>query len=73
MCVYSVVSDSLQLHGLYNPWNSLGQNTGVSNLSLLQRIFLTQESNQGLLHCRRILYKLSYQGNPMVTKIKLSL
>ena len=27
-------------------------NTGVDNLSLLQGIFLTQESNQGLLHCR---------------------
>ena len=23
------MSDSLQLHGLYSPWNSLGQNTGV--------------------------------------------
>ena len=31
---------------------------------LLQGIFLIQESNQGLLHCRRILYKLSYQGSP---------
>ena len=31
-------------------------NTGVGSLSLLQEIFLTQESNQGLLHCRRILY-----------------
>ena len=39
------------------PWNSLGQNTGVGSLSLLQGIFLTQESNQGLLHCRRILYQ----------------
>jgi hypothetical protein len=29
-------------------------------------IFPTQESNQGLLHCRHILYQLSYQGNPMV-------
>ena len=38
--------------------------TGVGSLSLLQRIFLTQESNQGLLHCRRILYQLSYQGSP---------
>ena len=37
------------------------KNTGVGSLSLLQRIFLTQESNQGLLHCRRILYQLSYQ------------
>ena len=34
--------------------------TGVGSLSLLQRIFLTQESNQGLLHCRKILYQLSY-------------
>ena len=43
-------------------WNSLGQNTGVGSLSLLQGIFPTQESNQGLLHCRWILY-LSYQGS----------
>ena len=30
------MSDSLQLHGLYSPWNSPGQNTGVGNLSLPQ-------------------------------------
>ena len=52
---------TLQPHGLYNPWNSPGQNTVVGSLSLLQGIFPTQESNQGLLHCRRILYQLSYQ------------
>ena len=28
-------------------------------------IFSTQESNRGLLHCRRILYQLSYQGSPI--------
>ena len=39
------------------------KNTGVGSLSLLQGIFLTQELNQGLLHCRRILYQLSY-GEP---------
>ena len=39
-------------------------NTGVGSLSLLQGIFLTQELNQGLLHCRQILYQLSYQGSP---------
>ena len=39
------------------------KNTGVGGLSLLQRIFLTQELNQGLLHCRQILYQLSYQGS----------
>ena len=33
----------------YSPWNSLVQNIGVGSLSLLQGIFLTQESNQGLL------------------------
>ena len=38
-------------------------NTGVNSLSLLLGIFLTQESNWGLLHCRRILYQLSYQGS----------
>ena len=27
------------------------------------RVFLTQGSNPGLLHCRWILYQLSYQGN----------
>ena len=32
------------------------ENTGVGSLSLLQEIFPTQESNQGLLHCRQILY-----------------
>ena len=37
-------------HGLYSPWNSPGQNTGVCGLSLLQGIFPTQELNQGLLH-----------------------
>ena len=40
--------------------------TGVSSLSLLQQIFPTQESNGGLLHYRRILYQLSYEGNPMM-------
>ena len=39
-------------------------NSGVSSLFLLQGIFLTQESNWGLLHCRQILYQLSYQGSP---------
>ena len=48
----SVMSDSLQLHGLYSPWNSPGQNTGVGTQSLLQGIFPTQGSNPGLPHCR---------------------
>ena len=42
---HSVVSNSLRPHGLYIPWNSLGQNTGVSSPSLLQGIFPTQFSH----------------------------
>ena len=43
---------------------------GVGSLSLLLRIFLTQELNRGLLHCRWMLYQLSYQGSPhMVMQI----
>ena len=52
----SVMFDSLLPHGLYIPWNSPGQITGVGSLSLLQGISPTQGSNQGLLHYRRILY-----------------
>ena len=57
----SVVSDSLWPHGLYSPWNSPGQNTGVGSLSLLQEFFPMQGSNPGLPHCRRILYQLSHR------------
>ena len=60
----SVVSDSLWPHGLYSPSNSPGQNTGVGSLFLLQKIFPTQKLNWGILHCRWILYQLSYQGSP---------
>jgi len=50
------MSDSLQPHGLYSPWNSPGQNTGMGSLSLLQEIFPTQGLNPGLQHCRQTLY-----------------
>ena len=63
---HAVVSNSLRLHGLYSSWNSPGQNTGVGSLSLPQRIFLTQESERGLLHCKQIVYQLSYQGSRFV-------
>ena len=42
------------------------KNTGVSSLSLLQRIFLTQALNQGLLHCRQIVYQMNYQGHAAI-------
>ena len=66
----SVVSNSLQPHGLYiySPGNSPGQNTGVGSLSLPQGIFSTRGSNPGLLHCRWILYQLSHKGSPRILK-----
>ena len=64
---HSVMSDSLRPHGLYSPWNSPGQNTGVGSLSLLQGIFPTQGSNSGLPHCSRSLYQLSHKGRPSFT------
>ena len=39
-------------------------NTGVGCLSLLQGRFPTQEWNQGFLHCRCVLYQVSYQRSP---------
>ena len=63
---HSVVSNSLRLHGLYSPWNSPGQNTGVGSLSLLQGVFPTQGSNPGIPHCRQILSQLSHQGRPRI-------
>ena len=53
---HSVVYDSLRPHGLYSPYNSPGQNTGVGCHFLLQGIFLTQRLNLGLLQGRKILY-----------------
>ena len=65
----SVVSDSLRPYGLYSPWNSPGQNTGVGSLPLLQEIFPTQGSNPGVPHCRRILLPDEPQGKPKNTGV----
>ena len=74
MCVLcvsrSVVPDSLRPHGLQStrflcPWDFPGKDTGVGCHFLLQGIFPTQGSNPGLLHCRQILYRLSYKGSPI--------
>ena len=62
----SVLSDSLQTHGLHSTRNSPGQNTGVGSLSLLQAIFPTRGLNPGLPHCRQFLYQLSHQGSPRI-------
>ena len=63
---HSVESNSLWPHGLYSPWNSPGQNTGVDSHSLLQGIFPTQGSNPDLLHYRQILFQLSHKGSTRI-------
>ena len=68
----SVMYDSLWPHGLYSPWNSPGQNTGVGSLSLLQGIFPTQGSNPGLPHCRQSLYQLSHKGSSYYSSVQFS-
>ena len=52
-------SPTLQVDSLPVEPQGKPKNTGVGSLSLLQQIFPTQESNQGLLHCRQLLYQLS--------------
>ena len=57
-------SPALWADALLSELSGKPKNTGVGSLSLLQGIFPIQESNWGLLHCRQILYQLSYQGSP---------
>ena len=52
---------ALQADSLLSELPGKPKSTQVGRLSLLQQIFLTQEWNQDLPHCRQILYQLSYQ------------
>ena len=64
-------SPALQADSLPAEPQGKPKNTGVGSLFLLQQIFLTQELNWGFLHCRQIIYQLSYQGRPITkTEIK---
>jgi len=63
-------SPTLQADSLPAEPQGKPKNTGVGILALLQQIFLTQELNRGLLHCRWILYQLSYEGSPYVSGIE---
>ena len=57
-------SPVLQVDSLPSEPPGKPKNTRVGSQSFLQGIFLTQESNWDLLHCRRILYQPSYQSSP---------
>ena len=62
---------ALQADSLPNEPPGKSKNTGVGMLSPLQRIFLTQESNPGLLNHRRILHQLIYPWSPTIFLIIL--
>ena len=57
-------STTVQADSLLSEPPGKPKNTGVGSLSLLQGIFLTQESDWGFQHCRWILYPLSYPEAP---------
>ena len=58
--------DSSGHHGLYSPWNSLGQYTGWVAFPFPRGSSQpTQGSQPGLQHCRLILYQLSHKGSPI--------
>ena len=56
------MSNSLQPHGLYSLWNSLGQNAVVVSLSLLQGFFQTQVSRSPTLRVESL--PAEPQGKP---------
>ena len=59
-------SPALQADSLPAEPQGKPKNSGVGSLSILQWLFLTQESNWGLLHCRWILYQLGHKGSPRI-------
>ena len=72
---HSVVSNSLQRHGLQParllcPWNSPGKNARLGSHSLLQGLLLSQRSKPGLLHCKQIFFLLESHINLTVSHIK---
>ena len=66
-------SPALQAYSLPSVPPGKSKNPEVGSPSLLQGNFLTQGSNQSLLHCRRILFHLSYLGSPKMWMLLLLL
>ena len=61
-------SPTLQADSLPAEPQGKPKNIEVGSLFLLQRIFLIQESKWDFLHCRWVLYQLSFQGSGQVIK-----
>ena len=66
-------SPALQKDSLLSKPPGKPKNTRVGSLSILEGNFQTQESNWGLLHCRRILYQLSYPGSPTNREMQIKI
>ena len=66
LCAVCSVTQELEPTRLLCPWNFPGKNTEVSCYFLLQGIFLTQGSNQHLLHLLESL-PLSHLAGPKGT------
>jgi len=64
LCIISFTNGELRADSLPAEPPGKLKNTGVGSLSLLQGIFLSQELNGSLLHCRQILCQLRYQVSP---------
>ena len=54
--------DHMEPARLLSPWDFPGKSTEVGCHFLLQGIFPTLVLNQGLLHCRQTLYRLSHEN-----------
>ena len=63
-------SPTLQVDSLPSEPPGKPRKAGVGSLSLLQGNFPTQKLNRGLLHCRQILYQLSYWGSPSINYVR---
>ena len=66
-------SPALQVDSLPAEPQGKPKDTGVGILFLFQQIFLIQESNRDLLHCRWILYQLRYEGRPLFFSLKIDI
>ena len=64
--------DSLRPHGLYIPWNSPGQNTGVVAFSFSKGSSQPRDQTRvsriadRFRNCRQIFFQLSHNGSPRI-------
>ena len=65
------MSNSLWPHGLYSPWNSLGQNSEVGCLSLLQGDLSSQPRDQTQVSCIAGIFFTSWATREIAVNIEI--